>query len=233
MNVNFPDDIQTENVIGFPSHSRTNTQNSYIDLSKANEYRRTGKCDDPRLKKVLKLLYAGEEVLSPQRAERLTQALYQAVEIIEKSAFSLVDLTKVFQIHLGQDQNDSHQTATKIKQQMEFEQKNLTHGIHRLLNIAQKYAKSPRQISDPQDPQNAVYKRYQKLVDDINYIHRFLVEQTHVSVAGFEQSLHPKAYFRRWDYLDVLPGYCRELANLTRRSIFEKVPGTQSDDLEL
>lgn len=229
MNVNFPDDIQPENVIGFPSHPRTDTQNSYIDHIEAEEYCRTGKCDSPKLKKLLKLFYAGEQVLSPQRAERLTLALYQAVKVIEKSAFSLADLTKVLQIHLGQDPNDSHQTATEIKQQMEIEQKNLTQGIYRLLNLAQKYAKSPAKIS----AQNAVYKRYQKLVDDINYIHRFLVEQTHVSVADFEQSPHPKAYFRRWDYLDVLPGYCRELANLTRRSIFEKVPGTQSDDIEL
>ncbi|GET37625.1 hypothetical protein [Microseira wollei] len=230
MTVNFPDDIQPENVIDFRSHSKTNNQNRYIDPIKADEYRSTGKCDDPRLKRVLKRLYTGEQVLSPQSAERLGQALDQAVEVIEKSASSLADLSKVLQISLGQSQNDSDRTATEIKQLIESEQKNLTQGIHRLLNIAQKYAKSPRNISNAQ---HAGYKRYQKLVDDITYIHRFLVEQAHVSVAGFELSLHPKAYFRRWDYLDVLPGYCRELANLTRRSIFEKVPGTQSDALEL
>lgn len=230
MNVNLPDEIQPENVIGFRSYSRTDTQNRYIDPIEAEKYRRTGKCDDPKLKKLLRLFYTGEQVLSPQRAERLTQALYLAVEVIQKSAFSLGDLAKGLEIYLGQDQNGSYQTGIEIKQQMEFEQKNLTHGIHHLLNIAHKYNKSSRQMSDAQ---NANQNRYQNLVNDITYIHRFLVEQTHLSVASFEHSHHPKAYFRRWDYLDVLPGYCRELANLTRRSIFEKVPGTQSDDLEL
>lgn len=228
MNGNFSEDIQPENVIDFPSHSKPHSQNPYIDPLKVDEYRRTGKCDDPKLKKILKLFYAGEQVLSPKRAKRLTEAVDDAVKNIKESASTLAKLTKLLENSLANHQSDSHQTTSEFKQQMELEQKNLTQGIHRLLNIAQKYAKSSGKITEAQKVNQ---NRYQKLVDDITYIHRFLVEQAHTSLVDFEVSLHPKAYFRRWDYLDVLPGYCRELANLTRRSIFEKVPGTASDDI--
>lgn len=226
-----PNDIQSENVIDFRGHSRTDPQNKYIDTSKADQYRSTGKCDDPKLKKVVKLLRSGQEVISSQRAERLTQALTQNVEIVEKSAYSLGDMLYFLGSELQKQPEQIQGGNIKaIEQRLELEQKNLELGIYRLFNIAKKH---PQQIIGKiTDEQKADNLRYQKLISDIDYIRRFLVEQAHVSVAFFEQSPHPKAYLRRsLNYLDVLPRSCGELVYRTRRNIFDKVPGTQSDDL--
>lgn len=226
-----PNDIQPENVIEFRGHPKTDPQNKYIDTSKADQYRSTGKCDDPKLKKVVKLLRSAKEVISSQRAERLTQALTQNVEIVEKAAYSLGDMLHFLAIDLQKQPEQVQDGNIKaIEKRLELEQKNLELGIYRLFNIAKKH---PQQIiSKITEEQKVDRLRYQKLISDIDYIRRFLVEQAHVSVAFFEQSPHPQAYLRRsLNYLDVLPRYCGELAYRTRRNIFDKVPGTQSDDL--
>jgi len=228
-----PNDIQSENVIDFPSHSRTDPQNKYIDANKADEYRSTGKCDNPKLKQVVKLLRSGKEVISSQRAERLTQALTQNVEIVEKAAYSLGDTLQVLGIYLQKQPEQIQDDSIKaIDQHLELEQKKIAQGIYRLLNLAKKHPQPATGKITPEQKANNL--RYQKLMNDIDYIRRFLVEQAHISVAFFEQSPHPKAYLHRsLNYLNVLPRYCGELANRTRCNIFEKVPGTQSDDLEV
>jgi hypothetical protein len=226
-----PNDIQPENVIEFRGHPKTEPQNKYIDSSKADQYRSTGKCDYPKLKQVVKLLRSAKEVISSQRAERLTQALTQNVEIVEKAAYSLGDMLHFLGIDLQKQPEQIQDGNIKaIEKRLELEQKNLEQGIYRLFNIAKKH---PQQIIGKiTEEQKADRLRYQKLINDIDYIRRFLVEQAHVSVAFFEQSSHPQAYLRRsLNYLDVLPRYCGELAYRTRRNIFDKVPGTQSDDL--
>lgn len=169
-------------------------------------------------------------MISPQRAERLTQALTQNVEIVEKAAYSLGDTLHSSGSYLPKPEQIQDGNIKAIEQRLELEQKNLEVGIYRLFNIAKKH---PQQIIGKiSDEQKADHLRYQKLINDIDYIRRFLVEQAHVSVAFFEQSPHPNAYLRRsLNYLNVLPRYCEELANRTRRNIFDKVPGTQSDDL--
>ncbi|MCC3460086.1 MAG: hypothetical protein JGK26_09895 [Microcoleus sp. PH2017_27_LUM_O_A] len=227
-----PNDTQPENVIDFRGHSRTDPQNKYIDTSKADQYRSTGKCDDPKLKQVVKLLRSGKEVISPSRAKRLTQALTQNVEIVEKAAYSLGYNLQLVGLYLQEQPEPIQDDYIKaIEQRLELEQKDLAQGIYRLFNIAKKHPQPTTGKLTPE--QNADNLRYQKLVNDIDYIRRFLVEQAHISVVFFEQSPHPKAYLRRsLNYLDFLPRYCGELAARTRRNIFDKVPGTQSDDLE-
>ncbi len=228
-----PNDSSTEKVVDFRSHStRTDTQNRHVDPTKADEYRRTGQCDDPKLKQVAKLFHADKVVLAPERAKRLVQALIQAVEGVEQSAYSLGDILQVLEIYLPQQPDNSMKAIAEIKQQLEFDQKNLEQAIYRLLNLAKKYAQpATGKISSEQKANDL---RYQKLMNDIEYIRRFLVEQVHVSVVVFERSPYPTAFLRRGlNYLDVLPGYCGELANRTRCNIFDRVPGTQSDDLDL
>jgi hypothetical protein len=222
-----PNDSQPENVIGFPGHSRSDSQNT------SDEYRSTGKCDEPKLKKVAKLIYSGREVIPFPRARRLTQDLTENLVIVEKSAnslgYNLQDLVFSLQKQTERIQDNS---VKVIEQQLELDQKNLAKGIYCLFNIAKKH--HPQAITGKITPeQKGDHIRYQKLINDIDYIRRFLVEQVHGSCAFFEQSPHSKAYLRRsLNYLDVLPRYCQELAARTQRNIFDKVPGTKSDDLE-
>lgn len=223
---------QPEKVLDFPTPTPDNKQQHYIAPLTADKYRRTGECNDPRLKGILKRYYAGEEVLPVKRAERLVTALIEGSETVEKAVFLLKDKIEDLEIHLVLSENKTIEMVTIVENEIEYGQKNLDRGIDQVLNITRKHGQTS--VSQLNYQQKDDYQQSQELVKDITYFQRFFREKAHLSVAAFEQSPHPQAYFRRINnYLNYLPGTCRELVNLTRQSIFDKVPGTQSDDLTL
>ena len=223
---------QPENIINFSTPSKTEAQPQYINPLQAQNYRNTGECNDPALKTVIKRLHAGEALLSPKRANRLLTALLKSVKIIEKAASSLKERIEDIETAISTPENNQTEAAINLEHEIDLQQNKLDLGISQILKITRKHGYSVKGKNDPQPKEES--KQTKELTEEITYFQHFLLKQCHLSVADFEQSSYPKAYFRRIkEYLNLLPGSCRLLVSITRQSIFDKVPGTAGDDLTL
>jgi hypothetical protein len=204
--------------------------------------------NDPQVKGRFISLAKGEILLPPKLAKKYIDALGGSAEKIELSIREFfrvtVNLERMMQLNLQYQQSYDfnpidEQSFEDIETEIQIHLTELDRPVNLLLRITRKYGYV---IYYPQLKKNLKTLKVseddvltaKELVQRISYIQRYLNENLQFNVIIYEQSEFILDHLLRVrKYLLILRTLCRSLAENTRNSITQIVPGVELDKLML